>query len=135
MKQRWRAALRSVPVICVMGTIFFFSHQPGDTLSLPSIPGIDKLAHMIVYGILAASLLFAFTHSLVERSRVIAMVLTVGICFFYGVFDEYHQSFIAERFPSAFDLLADVVGAIVFCLIWNWRKNRMNSPMFFMPGH
>ena len=35
MKLKVTTALRMVPMIVVMGTIFLLSHQPGDSLSLP----------------------------------------------------------------------------------------------------
>ena len=50
MNRKVAAVLRIVPMIFVMGTIFFLSHQPGDQLSLPPLPGLDKLAHLAAYG-------------------------------------------------------------------------------------
>ncbi len=50
---------RLVPPAGVMAGIFFLSHQPGETLPLPALPGLDKLAHFAVYGLLAATLIRA----------------------------------------------------------------------------
>jgi hypothetical protein len=47
MTGRSAASLRLVPVLLVMGTIFYLSHQPGDSLYLPPVP-IDKLAHLLL---------------------------------------------------------------------------------------
>ncbi len=109
--------IRLVTMTLVMGTIFFLSHQSGDSLDLPSFPGADKLAHMIAYGTLAFSVLWSFGEKGFEN-RGRTMFFTVLFCFAYGVTDEYHQSFIALRSVSVFDLLADVAGAFCCSLIW-----------------
>ena len=44
MKWKVTAVLRMVPMLTVMGTIFFLSHQTGDSLSLPPLPGLDKIS-------------------------------------------------------------------------------------------
>ncbi len=100
-----------------MGTIFFLSHQSGDSLSLPSFPGADKLAHMTAYGVLAATVLWFFGGRAPEKPGRYTL-LTVFCCLLYGMSDEYHQSFIALRSVSGYDLLADVAGAFCFGLVW-----------------
>ncbi|MBU0962111.1 MAG: VanZ family protein [Proteobacteria bacterium] len=109
--------LRTVPVTLVMGTIFLLSHQSGDTLSLPSFPGADKIAHMLAYGILALTVLWAFGQNGLRKTRRVA-IQTVLCCLFYGLSDEYHQSFIPFRSVSGLDLLADIAGALCVTLIW-----------------
>ena len=100
-----------------MGTIFFLSHQSGDSLHLPAFPGADKLAHMIAYGTLALTVLWFYTgKSLGNSGRIV--LITVLFCFLYGISDEYHQSFIASRSVSLLDLLADTAGAFLVSLIW-----------------
>lgn len=100
-----------------MGTIFFLSHQSGDTLVLPSFPGADKLAHMTAYGVLALTVLWSFGKKALEhKSRTI--FITVLFCILYGVSDEYHQSFIPYRSVSVWDILADAAGAFLLCMIW-----------------
>ncbi len=109
--------IRIVPVALVMGTIFFLSHQSGDTLVLPSFPGADKLAHMTAYGVLALTVLWSFGKKALEhKSRTI--FITVLFCILYGVSDEYHQSFIPYRSVSVWDILADAAGAFSLCMIW-----------------
>lgn len=104
-------------MLLVMGTIFFLSHQPGDTLSLPSFPGMDKICHLAVYGLLALAGLWSFR--LGRQVLVVRVALkTVLFCLFYGMSDEFHQSFIPQRSVSGIDLLADLVGAMLGCGIW-----------------
>jgi len=107
-----------VPMFLVMGTIFFLSSQPGDTLSLPDIADLDKFLHAGIYGVLAASTLFAVQGNRWRaRPRVVA-VFVVLFCVLYGLSDEWHQSFVPGRTPDILDLAADTVGAAIMVLLW-----------------
>ncbi len=100
-----------------MGTIFFLSQQSGDTLQLPSFPGADKVAHMIAYAALASSVLwFLYERALGNPKRT--AIICVLFCLFYGISDEYHQSFIPLRSVSIFDLLADTMGGLLVATFW-----------------
>ena len=101
----------------VMGTIFFLSHQSGDSFNLPTFSGADKLAHLLIYGILALSVLWFHGKNGLNKPGW-TVVLTVLFCLFYGISDEYHQSFIALRSVSGLDLLADTAGALCVSLVW-----------------
>jgi VanZ family protein len=100
-------------MITVMGIIFFLSHQPGDTLSLPDVPNIDKVLHAGIYGLLAATILFAVNHRLRHTRPLLTGIMVVFFCMLYGISDEFHQSFIPGRTASLYDLAADTIGAIV----------------------
>ena len=111
-------ARRFLPPLVVMAIIFTVSHQPGDQLSLPAFPGSDKLAHAAAYGLLALTLIGAFSRS-TQQSRP---GLVVGVaCLWslaYGLSDEFHQSFVPGRSVSGFDVLADLVGALLVGAVW-----------------
>ena len=117
-----KCVIQIVPVTLVMGTIFFLSHQSGDNLDLSSFPGVDKLAHMTAYGVLALSVLWFLGKKGLEKPGR-TLIVTVLFCFLYGISDEYHQSFIPLRLVSTFDLLADTAGA--FCCSLIWFKNKV----------
>lgn len=110
--------LRLIPMACVMGIIFFLSHQPGESLYLPPYPGIDKIAHMAVYGVLASTVLYIFSPATRAEYPLRLVGLTVLICLGYGLSDEFHQSYIVNRSPSGFDVLADCAGAVLVCALW-----------------
>ena len=103
--------LRFIPMITVMGIIFFLSSQPGDTIDLPDIPDIDKLLHSLVYGVLALSTAYAVPGSRFARNPIGTPLLIVLFCLLYGISDEFHQSFVPNRTPSLLDLAADTLGA------------------------
>ena len=123
MNRKMNAFLRMVPLALVMGTIFFLSHQPGNSLSLPKIPGADKLVHMIAYSVLAGAVFVAWSEQRKDRNPLALILFTFVFCFFYGISDEFHQSFIPGRTASVYDLLADCAGAAITCTFWaRWRK-------------
>ena len=120
--------IRLVPMLIVMGVIFLLSHQPGDSSYIPSfIPGFDKVAHMIVYGVLAATILYGLEVLLKKARTSVLFLVTVTICILYGIGDEFHQSFIPGRFASTADLVADTLGAVTACFAWFFWKRKKNS--------
>ena len=114
-------------MILVMGTIFFLSHQPGDTIGIDGFPGMDKLAHGLAYGVLALTVLLAAEREQRQRWPVGVALLAVAVCLCYGLSDEFHQSFIPGRFVSAADIVADVVGGGVAVSCWLILRKRLKK--------
>jgi len=69
----------------------------------------DKTAHLLVYGVLGAVL--AWGRERWGRSPSHWIVLGAGLA--YALADEYHQSLVPGRVPSAADLMADAAGLCV----------------------
>jgi len=111
-------------MILVMGTIFFLSHQQGDTIDLGEIPGLDKLAHMGMYGVLAATVILAHRLPTKKRFPLQVCCATLVVCLFYGLSDELHQSFVPGRFVSGADVLADLCGAALVSAGWLFMEKR-----------
>ena len=110
--------LRFIPMVCIMGIIFYLSHQPGDFAQLRLFPGIDKLAPAIAYGCLAGAFLYSlqpFTHS---KNPSVSAIVVVLFCIVWGISDEFHQSFIPGRFASFWDVVADGAGALLMVAYW-----------------
>ena len=102
-----------VPVILYAGIIFTLSSFP---LALPpglQVRNVDKLIHMMEYGIfgylLARAFLEASSSELQKSFQMWAMI--IAIC--YGFTDEIHQSFVPMRETSSIDLVCDGIGAIL----------------------
>lgn len=120
---RQPAWIRLLPLALAMGSIFFLSHQPGDSLSLPDIVNIDKLLHALVYAALGLAFLFALPPDWRRRRPLAAGCATVCFCLAYGVSDEFHQSFVPGRSVSGADVTADTVGGVLALVAdWGWRR-------------
>lgn len=116
-------ALRAFPPLAVMGMIFALSHQPGADLP-PLFPHFDKLAHFSVYGLLAATLIAARQPQARQRRPKAAALAAVLCCLAYGIFDEFHQSFIPGRDSSVVDVVFDVLGGLTVSLAWLRLRDR-----------
>ena len=122
---------RFIPVLFIMGIIFYLSNQPGDSYDLPEILGVDKLLHIIAYASLAAALLYGLEPLPGSSFRVVPAIVIVLFCILFGIGNEYHQSFIPLRTVSAWDVAADTVGALLVVLLWFcWSRSvrHNNSP-------
>lgn len=112
---------RLVPMVCVMGTIFFLSHKTGDEVNLPQITGIDLVAHMTIYALLACTVFFAWPDRFKRGAPFATVCYTVVFCLLYGISDEFHQAFVPGRFVSVLDVVADTVGPLFISGLW-WLK-------------
>lgn len=82
---------------------------------------VRKLAHLSEYTILAALLLRAL------RRPGAAFVVTA----IYATVDEFHQSFVASRTGSPWDVAIDCAGALIGLALWTRlanRKSRIENP-------
>lgn len=99
-----------------MAAIFYQSHQPGDSFTLPQVVHIDKLLHLLVYTVLGLAFLYALPPRWRQRRPLMAAATTVVFCFLFGVSDEAHQSFVPGRFADPADLVADTGGGLLAAL-------------------
>jgi VanZ family protein len=116
-----RIVHRWFPALLMMLVIFWFSSQPSN--ELPYFDWADRIvkkgSHMIGYGLLAILYWRIFDHR--NDKRWSAWFLAV----LYAVADEFHQSFVAGRNASAWDVLIfDNLGALVSL----WLAGRFIKP-------
>lgn len=111
------AFARIIPAAVVMSTIWWLS----DRQSLPQPPGLSMqvwsvLAHLGLFGLLGLTIWWALglNSRLLDRER---SWYAIGIATAYGLLDEYHQSFVPGRDPSAMDVLVDFIGALLAVLV------------------
>ena len=116
--------VRFIPMVTIMGIIFYLSHQPGDFVYLPPLMGLDKLLHVIAYSSLAGTFLYGLHPSIHGSNRSAVAIVVILLCTLYGISDEYHQSFIPGRFDSVWDVLADGLGALLVVGWWLKRKDK-----------
>jgi VanZ family protein len=102
--------LTRIPAPFIAILIWCLSSQ--STVPLPKgIFGVDKIAHFIAYGALSLALSLWFSRKQWRAQPWGIAVAVVAIASLYGAVDEFHQSFVPGRDMSAWDWLADVIGA------------------------
>ncbi len=113
-------------MLFVMGGIFFLSHQSGNSLHLPGLPGIDKVLHALAYMALGLSYAVAFSDSAWLRHPRKLQCAVVCLCCMYGITDEVHQMFVSGRMASGADVIADVIGGAAAAVLYVslYRKGR-----------
>ncbi|PLX49710.1 MAG: hypothetical protein C0613_06575 [Desulfobulbaceae bacterium] len=110
--------LRVIPVLLMTGAIITAASLPGKYQPALLHNGIDKYAHALIYGMLAASYLFAFGARLIRRFPVRISLVTLIICLAYAVLEEIYQSIIPGRRADIVDLEADMIGVLLVTLVW-----------------
>lgn len=98
-------------------------HPPG-SFNLLDIPHIDKIVHFGYFfgggGLLSAALFFG--KSLTWKRLTLIVTLSLAVI---GVWDEFHQSFFANRTGNdPADWLADVIGAFCGALVFRATHKR-----------
>lgn len=86
----------------------------------------DKDMHVLLYGVLAIVVIWTLRECGSRRGAIYAIAIAVALA--YGLFDEWHQSFVPGRSVSGWDVVFDVVGAgggVTLWYIWvEWAVNR-----------
>ena len=108
-----------LPALLWAGVIFGLSSISGAQIPGVPLPSADKIAHLGVYGIFGILCFRGLraTTNLSPRGLILAGSM---IAFGYGVSDEVHQIFVPGRSSEVGDLLADVVGGALGCLVARW---------------
>jgi VanZ family protein len=103
--------IRWGPALVWAALIFTFSSFS----KLPAPPGAltDKHAHLIVYGVFGALLVWGLTDRAPSRTTWRTVGTAVAVALVYGLSDEFHQSFVPGRDVSGLDVAADVIGAAI----------------------
>ncbi|HMP73980.1 MAG TPA: VanZ family protein [Kiritimatiellia bacterium] len=117
MQPHVRVILFWFPALLWAGVIFYSSSLTPEEhrLSLPFLHA-DKIVHAIVFGILSLLLWFAIWKT--SMMTLPACILwAFSLAALYGILDEVHQSFVPGRDATFGDVLADIIGAILFLLL------------------
>ncbi len=92
--------------------LFWMSHQSRPPGSQIDFEGADKMAHFIVYGILAALVSVGLHRAPKGNSALVRLYAPILFATLYGISDEIHQYFVPGRTFSILDMVADGIGAI-----------------------
>ncbi len=106
-------------LLIYMLLILGVSSLPGDNIPKSILLNFDKLIHLIEYFILGVLLMKSMKSI---SSKRLMVVIPFGL--FFGIMDEYLQSFISGRFSSSLDVLADTIGVVIGSLLVLGNKNK-----------
>ncbi len=112
-----------MPWLCLVGLCGLIFWQSSGPLppATPSLPGLDKLAHVVVYALLAWLAARAFA-TLSRKTQTGWLPWAAAVfAVLYGLSDEVHQSFVPGRSADVWDLVADTVGAAGGALLYRLR--------------
>ena len=130
--------------LLIMGVLYWLSSLPGTPL--PDDPALYSLFHWVPPSVqnalhvpAYAALAWAWCWALGAWLRVPAAVAIVAcaIASAYGVFDEWHQSFVPGRFASLTDVTLDIAGAVlgVWLAAWMGSRARIIEPQINTDTH
>ena len=114
------------PAIIWAITVFVLSAVPGDNIPMPPILNADKIAHLGVYFILCAALIYGFLRAdscaNINKSIVVAILISV---LFGGMLEILQQHLFVGRFGDILDFAANSTGAILAGLLVLPFKNKI----------
>lgn len=93
------------------------------------IPGLDKLAHAVLFGGLAGLVSVGLRRSNTRLRPEVQFYAPIAFAVLYGLTDEIHQLFVPDRSFELLDLTADAAGALgmqlVLCgMVWKTLPHR-----------
>ena len=105
-----------IPAILWSFVILFLSTKGG--INLPAsrwdFITLDKVGHLVVYGIFCMLLLGAFTHNQTLALEQKWVIIALGISIIYGIGMEVIQyTFFPGRFFEIPDIIANIIGSIL----------------------
>ncbi len=107
-----RTVRRLAPPLLLMAANAWVSHR---ALPVGLTHGSDKIAHFLLYALLAALWVRALAPREAAGARMPlrgAVLAAILVCAAWGVVDEIHQSFVPGRDASPGDVVADTLGGV-----------------------
>lgn len=137
MLRRMRVADRCARVIVLgawMGLITWWSGQGNLPIDQPAVADLfhgfqHRFAHLLAFGLVGLLARWAFDG--LPRAAWIAVLLTS----FFGISDEWHQSFTPGRRPAIDDWAVDTASAALALYLWSrlrgkrWQHVRTLAPL------
>jgi VanZ family protein len=117
------------PAVVIAAAIFLASSTAGSALPGRLPPGADKVAHLMIYGLLGAAVARAIWGRSGNPTLFRVAIWATVVSALYGLSDEAHQLFVPGRSFEIWDLVADAFGALVgAALFLKARRRRQVSP-------
>lgn len=118
----------ALPVLIMM-VLFWLSSLPGTpSIDEPAAyvifywvsPSLQNALHVPAYAALGWAWWWALRGWLPKPTSPIVFALILSVA--YGVFDEWHQSFVPGRYSSFTDVMLDIVGALSGLALAAWMN-------------
>lgn len=106
----WKYALATL-AYCAF--IFYESSKPIPLDIDQAIPGIDKVVHAVLYGVLAALVCLGMRRARRAYAPRALYFVPIAFALAYGISDEIHQWFVPGRNFDPWDVLANTAGAVL----------------------
>lgn len=118
-----------LPVFVMVG-VTVLSAGAGPSTGGVSFPGMDKIGHFVIFGMLAVAWARSFYGGL---SKSVVCLISVLLTTLFGYMDELHQYTNPLRLFEWYDLLADFLGAVAGAVVyvyWDWVRRLLEwSPL------
>ena len=102
----------------LMAALFFQSSISQIPITDIGIDWFDKILHFVVFGILGFLMARSLKYANFKQLNSNFVIWSIIICSIYGAMDEIHQLYVPGRFATVGDWVADVLGIIVFVLLY-----------------
>lgn len=124
----FRRLVRIMTVLAWAGLIFAASSRPDLRVSDDDLVDLilRKLAHMVVFGVLAMliSRAISLDRPATWRTALAAWMLTLA----YASSDEWHQTFVQGRSGAPRDIMIDMLGATIALGLLHAHEHRHRTP-------
>lgn len=107
-----------LPLIVYCFFIYILSEK-GGKITLPPLPFVDKILHILLYSILG--FLYSRAHNF--QWNKFTFLATVLFAVLYGISDELHQYFVPQRNSSIMDVVADGLGGMFGYFFYNLTRS------------
>ncbi|OUW38516.1 MAG: hypothetical protein CBD44_00555 [Flavobacteriaceae bacterium TMED184] len=105
--------LNNISALIFLILITIGSSIPGDNMPTLKLFNFDKILHLIEYFILG----YLLVNVLMDKTDY-PRILTLFLGFMFCVSDEIYQFTVFGRFPSTFDVFADMLGLILSIIVF-----------------
>jgi len=113
-----------VMTLSYMCVLFILSSIPGGRENGPLVsPTLANMLHVTAYGLLALLWIFTLRDHGITKHRSMYVAFLVASA--YGALTELNQVWIPERYPSAFDVMFNVVGGLIFIWLYWWVTRQL----------
>jgi len=108
--------------ICVLSSL------PANDPLLNTFEFSDKIKHFIAYFVLGMSFCIWISPEKWRKSPLMHCLLVIALCTGFGIFDEYHQTFVPGRSGNDLgDIIVDFVGGAAAALAFFLHSRTWNT--------